>query len=85
MGSWEGPSSSDPGRGSMAPESHSAAVQLLTTIFALGTISWKHNLEAWDHSGPPEERFIPACVLRGAELLWSKIDYPTLSKLGLKL
>lgn len=36
----------------MAPESHSAAVQLLTPAFALGATGWKHNLEVWDHSGP---------------------------------
>lgn len=52
VGPWEGPSSSGPGRGGMAPESHSAAVQLLTPAFALGATGWKHNLEVWDHSGP---------------------------------
>lgn len=52
VGPWEGPSSSDPGRGGMAPQSHSAAVQLLTPIFILSATSWKHNFEVWDHSGP---------------------------------
>lgn len=59
----------------MAPESHSAAVQLLTPIFALGTTSWKHNCVVWDHSGP-QERLISACILGGLGLLWSKIGYP---------